>query len=622
MKKKIVLTSVLTLLLLFVVGNTALAVNEDPGSGRLSGSSISSGFYDDDPEAFSTVPEENPVSLSEFGRYGSFTSVSPYTGNTYSHQDIFADRTLVNGIDVSQWQGTINWKQVKKAGIDFAFIRVGYRGYGSGLLDDSTMDTYYETNMKNAIAAGIKVGVYVFSQAVTKKEAIAEANYILNRIGNYEISMPLILDYEYASTETGLGGRLYNANLTKKQATNICLAFCQTIADAGYTPMVYANKSMLETQLNADTISKDYRIWLANYTTETTYGKTFDFWQYSSTGSVKGISGNVDMNFYYEQLGDSFAQNANSISSVTVARIPNQIYTGKKITPALKLTHDGKTLKEGEDYTVIYSDNKKIGTAAVTIAGINEYRNVRTATFKILPKTMGSVKAKKRTANAITLSWERDSSVTGYQIYCSSSLNGSYKKAATISSNKTTAFQHAKLQAGTCCYYKIRAYKTVGGANYFGAFSPVKALYTKTGYSRTATAKRKTALYPSASDEDTAVLTLPKGTKASVTYSTQDEYGNIWYYVTCQTGDKKSKGYVPAGRVSVTMTGKVAGTAKVNVRKSYSTGSSVLTTLARGKKVTVTSVKTKNGVLWYKVTFSKNKKVYTGWISSPYLKLI
>lgn len=622
MKKVRLFTGALMILLALclISGNTAYAVNEDPGAGRLSGTSIPDGFYDtEDPEAYPTKPFSTITKLQP---YGSFNTTNPYTGNTYSHNDIFSDRTIVNGIDVSQWQGEINWKKVKKAGIDFALIRVGYRGYGSGLLSDDTLDTYYHTNMENAAAAGVQVGIYVYSQAITKKEAIQEANYILDRIGDYEISMPLVLDYEYASTESGLGGRLYDAHLTKKQATNICLAFCETIEEAGYTPMVYANKSMLESQLNANTISKSYRIWLANYTTETTYGKTYDFWQYSSTGAVNGINGNVDMNFYYEQPGDSFKRDANSIANAKVTSIPDQPYTGKKITPKLTLTHDGRTLVEGEDYTLTYSDNKAIGTASIQIAGKNQYRNVRTVTFKIIPQTISSLKTTKRTKDQITISWQQSSNATGYQVYRATQINGKYKKIATISSKSKTTFTDTNLSVGTCYYYKVRAFKTVNGTDYIGGFSSMKALYTKTGYTKTGTTKKKTAVYKEPSTNSDTLSPLPKGAVMTITYTTQGMDGNTWYYVTCETEEETYKGYVPANRITVTMTGKVVKTKRVNVRNAATTSSKILTTLPKGKKVTVLKTKNKNGVTWYRVTFKKNKKTYKGWIASPYIKLV
>lgn len=589
------------------------AANDDPGAGRLSGNNIPKDFYDE------------PPTLTQYGisRYGGFISQSPYTKLNYTHQDIFTGRSILHGIDVSQWQGKIDWTKVKAAGIDYAFIRVGYRGYGkAGTLSSATKDTYFDTNMKNAIAAGVNVGVYIFSQATTVKEAQEEADYILKYISGYPVSMPLIMDYEYASDASD-GGRVKTAKLSKTAATNICLAFCNRIAESGYTPMVYANKSMLTDQLNAQAITNaNYRVWLANYTTQTTYTGKYDFWQYSSTGKVNGISGNVDMNFYYSQAGDNFLPNADSISSAVVSAVPDQIYTGKSITPSVTVTHNGVTLVPNVDYMVSYSNNKSIGTATIQIAGKNNYRNTKTITFKILPKTMSAVKAKKRSSTYITLSWSKDSNATGYQIYRSVSLNGSYKKIKTISKKTTTSYKNTKLTKGKCYYYKIRSYKKVGSTTYYGAFSSVKAIYTKMGYTRNAIAKTGAILYNTTSTDGQQLVAPAANTIMSVTYSTKDINNKTWYYVSCKAGNQTYKGFVPSGKVTITKLGKITKASKVNVRKSYGTKSKKLTTLKRNKKVNILSTKKKKGVTWYKVTFKKNGKSYTGWISAPYIKII
>lgn len=586
------------------------AANDDPGQGRLSGDCISEDFYD-----------EAPASFSSLFRRGAGTNA--YTGKTYTHQARFNNLIVLNGIDVSEWQGkNIDWNKVKAAGIDYAFIRVGYRGYGSsGTLSEATKDAYYDINMKNAAAAGIKVGIYIFSQAITKTEAVEEANYILNHIGNYDVSMPLIMDYEYATSN---GGRLYNAKLSKAKATEICLAFCDTISQAGYTPMIYANKSMLENQLNAASITaKGYRTWLANYTTNTTYLGDFDFWQYSSEGKVNGISGNVDMNFYYVQPNDNFIPSLNKFLLSTVsAAIPDQTYTGKNLTPDATVMYDGKKLTKGTDYTLTYSNNKSIGSASVKISGINNYYGQKTISFNILPKNMTNFKAKKISTNYITLSWSKNSSGTGYEVYRSTAIDGTYKKIKTISSYKTVSFKNTKLTAGERYYYKVRSYKKVGSKTYYGAFSPVKSIDTKIGYSRNANAKAGAILYNSASYEGTQITHPSKNAVMPVSYYTKDKNGNGWYYVTYKTGSKTYKGFIPTGKVTITQIGKVANAGTVNVRKSYSTNSKILTTLKKNTKVTVLSSKKKNGVTWYKVTFKKKKKTYTGWISSPFLKLI
>lgn len=215
----------------------------------------------------------------------------------YTHNSRFDGYTVRDVIDVSSHQPSINWKKVKDSGIDYAIIRAGFRGYGE--TGSMNVDTHFKENMKEALQYGLGVGVYFFSQAITEEEAIEEANYVLNLIKNYEVTLPVVIDFEYASDSSGLTGRLYKANLSKSKQTAICKAFCKTVAAKGYTPMIYANKQMLENDLNAAELAKDYKIWLANYTNSTTYAGDYEFWQYTQSGSVSGIYGNVDKNFWY-----------------------------------------------------------------------------------------------------------------------------------------------------------------------------------------------------------------------------------------------------------------------------------------------------------------------------------
>lgn len=247
--------------------------------------------------------EENPEEDPQYGRAHGYTEETENEVSsgrtTYEHDSRFNGYEIRKVIDVSSYQLVIDWKQVKAAGIDHAFIRAGFRGYGNGALKT---DTYFEKNIKNAIANGVKVGVYIFSQAITEQEAVEEAEYLLDLISGYDVSLPVVMDYEYASGSNGSTGRLYNANLSKSQATKICRKFCATVEAEGYTPMLYANKNMLEKSLNASDISKDYKIWLARYNTSAGYSGDYEFWQYTNTAKINGITvndGQVDMSFWY-----------------------------------------------------------------------------------------------------------------------------------------------------------------------------------------------------------------------------------------------------------------------------------------------------------------------------------
>ena len=206
------------------------------------------------------------------------------------------DGTLVealetNGIDVSKWQGDIDWKAVAGAGIDFAIIRVGYRGYTAGSLVE---DEYFRKNISGATKAGIKVGVYFFTQAVTEAEAVEEASMAIECVKGYHLDYPIFIDTEWSGGYPG--GRA--DNLSKAQRTKVVKAFCRTVRNSGYKAGVYASKSWYQSNLYADELN-EYVIWVAQYNSECTYTGKYSMWQYTSQGSVPGIKGNVDMNVFY-----------------------------------------------------------------------------------------------------------------------------------------------------------------------------------------------------------------------------------------------------------------------------------------------------------------------------------
>ncbi len=191
------------------------------------------------------------------------------------------------GIDVSKWNGTIDWEAVKNSGVSYVIIRCGYRGSSKGMLVE---DPKFTSNIKGAIAAGLKVGVYFFSQAIDEVEAVEEASYVLSKIKNYKISYPVFLDVEPS------GGRA--DKIDKATRTAVCKAFCETIRKEGYTAGIYANKTWLNEKMDAGALSA-YKIWLAQYAAEPTYAGRYDMWQYKATGKVSGISGDVDLNLSY-----------------------------------------------------------------------------------------------------------------------------------------------------------------------------------------------------------------------------------------------------------------------------------------------------------------------------------
>lgn len=197
------------------------------------------------------------------------------------------------GIDVSLYQGNIDWQQVAADGVEYVFIRVGYRGYGKeGRL---VLDEKFTKNMEGAKAAGLKVGVYFFGQAITVEEAKEEANLVLEQLAPYEIDYPVVYDVEKVSAESGRANAL---DATTR--TDIVIAFLETVKAAGYTPMVYANMEMFSVLLEFERLEQ-YDKWFAYYGEEMYFPYNYAVWQYTEKGTVAGIDGPVDVNISFKE---------------------------------------------------------------------------------------------------------------------------------------------------------------------------------------------------------------------------------------------------------------------------------------------------------------------------------
>ena len=194
---------------------------------------------------------------------------------------------LARGIDVSRWQGEINWSQV--AADDVSFVMLGTRSKGA-------VDPYFHRNIQQASAAGVKVGVYIYSLAVTVEMAEAEADFVLDLIHDYPVSYPVAFDMEDST----------QGNLSKEELAAIANAFCKKISDSGYYPIIYANENWLKNKLDMSLM--DYPVWVARYSARPSYQNPV-MWQATSTGSVKGINGNVDIDFQFKDFSGQIPAN-------------------------------------------------------------------------------------------------------------------------------------------------------------------------------------------------------------------------------------------------------------------------------------------------------------------------
>ena len=199
-------------------------------------------------------------------------------------------QTSYVGVDISKVQDYVDFVKVKKSGINFVMLRAGARGYGTGQL---IVDDYFNDNLKRATDAGLEVGVYFFSQAITNEEAVEEANMVLENLGEYQISYPIAFDMEFIENDQA---RI--DSLSKADKTAIAKAFLDTIAAAGYKTMLYGNKEWLIKEIDMSKLTA-YDVWLSQLTDVPDYPYQFTMWQYSTQGSVDGIAGAVNMNISF-----------------------------------------------------------------------------------------------------------------------------------------------------------------------------------------------------------------------------------------------------------------------------------------------------------------------------------
>lgn len=314
-----------------------------------------------------------------------FGSNAVVDSNTYAHQSRFDNCMVIDGVDVSYWQnirGTIDWNKVKRQGIDYVFIRTSYTGQASAF--SLAPDSYFETNYEGAKAAGLMVGVYHYSMATTITEAQKEAKYVLDLLDGRELDMPVIMDYEFAGRLT-TAYNSWSSSTRNSKLTSNALAFLKVISDSQYEPMFYSYYSMLKNSLDMELIHNKYRVWLSNFNTATSYTDPFEFWQYTSSGSVTGLSGPIDCNFwYYDNSAEETKSGTTSIKSADISLgTTSYEYTKFKKTPTVTVKYNGTTLKKGTDYKVNYIKNVLAGTGYAMVTGIGKYSNTQLVPFTI-----------------------------------------------------------------------------------------------------------------------------------------------------------------------------------------------------------------------------------------------
>ncbi len=207
------------------------------------------------------------------------------------YHDVDGNRASTIAIDVSEFQPDINWAAVREAGVRVVMIRVGYRGYGSGKLVE---DVKFREYVEGALGENLRVGVYFYTQGISMEEGIEEARFVLDIIKDYNITCPVAIDTEALYVDDARTNGLDNT-----ARTDVVVGFCDTVQEAGYTPMIYTNRNWLVQMLDVTRLS-GYKIWYAHYTNQPDLPYEYTGWQYTDSGTLDGVSGSVDLNVWFD----------------------------------------------------------------------------------------------------------------------------------------------------------------------------------------------------------------------------------------------------------------------------------------------------------------------------------
>lgn len=291
------------------------------------------------------------------------------------------------GIDVSYHQGVIDWKKVKKAGIEFAILRIGYGMY------ENQKDKQFEANYTNARANDIPVGVYVYSYANSISQAEKEAECVIKWLDGRHLDLPVYFDLEDST----------QSKLSRTTLNEMCKAFCNKIEKAGYWGGIYTNKDWAVNKIDGAELGKRYTYWIAQYNDKCTYTGPYAMWQYSSSGKVDGIKGNVDMNYLYSDLGGTQGNTTTSTSKpVNSTKKSNETIAQEVINGLWGNNPQRKNnlINAGYDYNAIQTIvNQKLGKTTTTT--VKTYTVKKGDTLSFIAKKYGTTYQKIAKDNGI-----------------------------------------------------------------------------------------------------------------------------------------------------------------------------------------------------------------------------
>lgn len=536
-----------------------------------------------------------------------------YGSSNLIHNSKFNNLKKVYGIDVSYFNLTIDWNKVKNSGVDYAIIRVGYRGYGNGAL---VVDSKFKENIKNAKAAGVSLGVYFFTQAINTTEAKEEANFVLNQIKGYTLEMPVYIDIEEISSS----GRMESANLSYTAKTNICNAFCSTIQSGGYRAGVYASYNWLVNKINGTSLAKSYDIWIAHYASKTPYTGDYSMWQYTGQGYVRGVSTVTDMNVLYltktparvtDLKGRKSDTNmslswSKSLGAYGYAIYAKDVSTGN-ISEVCKTTATSKTVAIPYSQTQFYvkayykigSNYSYSGYSNAVSAELNMISNLKLDTSTYYSQT------------GLVLAWSKINKASGYEIQMYDAVEGQYNIIGYTndSTYKVTGLEHC-----TGYKFRVRPYFNADGSQVFDEFNSEYGVFSNELITATKTEQTKNVK-----------VSNPTNTTVDVSWDKISEKSD-GYQVTVydySTGKTTTAGWTGKNTNSYTVKNlKNGGKYQIRVRAYYlynntkypgiySEAQEAITKCAAPANVKASNISSKQCTLsWSKVSGAEGYKIY------------
>ena len=406
----------------------------------------------DDPSYIKFVRNQQRVGITDFS-------------SLVSHQERFNGFNKIYGIDVSQFNGEIDFTKVKKEGYQFVIIRVGARGYGqSGVM---IADTDFEKNIENAKKAGLMVGVYFYTQAITKAEVKQEADFCIKKIAGRKLDLPVYFDIEPAYDWTGLPGRLVAAKFSKAKKAELCTYFCDLIEKAGYTGGVTSCKSWFDCEIDMSKLENKYDIWLAHYTESTNYENAYNMWQFASTRKIEGVQSNcTDQDVRYidtvrptgylklkaKAAADKVTLNWNAVANVTGYNIYKKDSSGKAVLVS-QTKKTSCTLNRDDTAAEYYIQ-------AFNVVEGKTYYSGNSNSVSISGAKLSGVESDNTTETTVSLSWNAVTGASGYVI-CTENSKGALTEIGT---SNTASFTASGLKKSTEYTFRVMAYYNADGS--------------------------------------------------------------------------------------------------------------------------------------------------------------